>query len=371
VAQWVIERNGVRVEPRVVHRAIEVPPGQNGLDTLRVLGELVVDPPAVRTRRVTVHVVDRSYAQREGVRDLRADDSDAARLVSAPPELPVRGADGTTLRRVNEATFVFELRAPPPSTAPPAVAQHVTGHGRWIALVASSLAWLLALTIGLARREADSRVRVVLTLAFAIAAGAARADSNRALALLAAFALTGAVAVRPAPSWFARRVALALVWGLAFGATRALASPVHSFATGARLAARIAITLLATVPLAATTTVTRLAEALAGLPVPAIFADTTVSTVRGLALLRAEGARIARARILRAPDAGIATRIALFGSYAGAVFERGLARASRADLAYALRVANGTRRTHRRAPARDVIALVCALAALVLAVMFA
>lgn len=364
LAQWTIERNGERVVPRLVHRSIEAPEGQSGLSTLRILGELTVDPMPQPTPNVTVHVIDHSYSDRQGFRDLRADDTDAARLVSAPAEIPVSAPDGTTLRRVDEATFVFALRhatvvpAPVVSTLP-------TRTVWWV--LASAVGWLLALVLGLARRDLDPRARIVVAIGFAIAASALPPDHTRALAGLGACAFVTALAVRPRPAWLARRLAIALLWALGFAAVRVFASPSpHAIDPALRLAARIAIALVALLPLSATTTLTTLADALAGLGLPSLFVDTTVTTARGVQILRDESERVARARRLRAPDAGPITRLTLFGSLASTVLERGLQRADRAHLAMSLRGFDGhapssSRRTPR---ALDIAALAVALATL-------
>ncbi len=373
LAQWIIERNGERVMPRRLHASIDAPAGQSGMSTLRVLAELGVEPMAHPAQRVTIHVVDRSYSDRTGFRDLRADDSDDARLVSAPPDSPVTAPDGTTLRRVDEATFVFELRAMAP-TSQRAPANAITtrpSHARTVWMpVAASVAWLCALALGLGRRGVDTRVRLVVAVAFAIGAGIA-GDTPVPLALLGGLAVTGAVAASRSPWWLARRMAIALVWAAGFAAARVLAGPAETHAHHAALylGARIAIALVALLPVAATTTLTGLADALAGLRLPAVFVDTTVATARGVQILADESTRVARARQLRAPDAGIATRVGLFGSFASTVLERGLQRAQRAHLAMSLRGFDGRLppRPTRTLRARDAVTAVIALAAVVLA----
>ncbi len=368
IAQWRVERNGVLVTPRVLHRAIEVQPGQSGLETLRVLGELEVEPLASPTQHVTVHIVDRSYGDRTGMRDLRADDSEAARVISAPADAPVRSPDGTTLRRTDEATFVFALRSRVESaTAITTVTDARTAQTRSVVIAIAGLAWAIALALGLARRDCDPRVRIVVTVAFALATTLARAEPT-ALATLATFALIAAVAVRPRASWLASRLAIALAWAAALGASRAFTT--HEGFTSGPIAmmVRIAISLVAVLPLVATTSLTRFADALASLPLPSLFIDTTVSTARGVAILRDEAARIARARMLRAPRAGFATRVALFGSYASAVVTRGLDRAARTHLAFVLR--GGTARVaaaRARTPWRSIAALAFGVVALILA----
>ncbi|MEI8259144.1 MAG: energy-coupling factor transporter transmembrane component T [Deltaproteobacteria bacterium] len=166
-------------------------------------------------------------------------------------------------------------------------------------------------------------------------------------------------------------MALAMLWAGGFAAARALAGPAttHAHAAALHLGARVAIALVALLPVAATTTLTGLADALAGLRLPALFVDTTVTTARGVQILRDESTRVARARQLRAPGASVVTRLGLFGSFASTVLERGLLRAQRAHLAMSLRGFDG-RLPPRRAStlrARDVVTAVLAIAALVLA----
>ncbi len=126
-----VDVDGSPVALREVFHAIEAPPGQNGLSTLRVAIEFrgALPPTAPRC---AVHLRDTFLEGRGGWRELAAESTPAGRLVSSNlPAGPRAGAglayptdpsDPNTLRvsppRIDDARFVFErAEADTPATA--------------------------------------------------------------------------------------------------------------------------------------------------------------------------------------------------------------------------------------------------------------
>ncbi len=126
VARWTVEIDGVKVPARVTGSGLEVPPGERGLSTLRIAADVIAEPPSpvdLGGREVRVHVVDPGFAERSGWREMAAEESDAATVVSGPARTGAVLAYGSAQPggppRVDEGTFVFRSRAgaPPPEPA--------------------------------------------------------------------------------------------------------------------------------------------------------------------------------------------------------------------------------------------------------------
>jgi energy-coupling factor transporter transmembrane protein EcfT len=351
LARWSVEVDGTPVTPRVMTRALEAPPGEGNLNTLRVLAEVTAEIPAgaARDGTVVVRVHDPAYAERGGWREIRADDSAQGSLVASSVVDAARdgGAPGAQrMMRVDEATFTFRLRGHETAAAPPLRAPPSSSRG-WRVAGLALLALLALAGAALAKRGGrwfaalDPRTRVLLTVATAASVAlvpTGRAPALAGHALVIAALLAGA---RPRPRWALPRLVAAAAWGALPALARALAGQGHGPSDHATLGARVALALTATLPLAATTPVTTLAAALAGLRLPAAFVEVTAATARGLVLLRAESERLSHARQLRAPDARLGARVGLYGTLASTLIDRGLRRAERSHLAMTLRGFDG------------------------------
>lgn len=365
VASWVVEINGIRVTPRVIHRTLEAPLGDNGLHTLRILAELSIDPPdnPAPDGTVTVRLHDPAFSERSGWREIRADDSPDGTLVfSSVPDRPVGTAatSSTPMLRIDQAVFRFRPRAAIDSSAgvvPTRASRSVQSpwwiaHRRVVVTVLFVLA-LVGITAALAMRTArgrgliaiDPRIRVALTVAMTLSVTLCPAGWFGPLIAHAILISVLLVAARPRVRWVLHRLALALGWSALIALIRAATEGHHStVADSLSFMSRITLALTATLPLAATTSLTALANALAELRLPSAFVEAMASTARGLVLLRDEALRLARARQLRAPCAGLLQRLSLYGSLAGSLIERGLRRSERAYLAMTLRGFDG--KTH-------------------------
>jgi nickel/cobalt transporter (NicO) family protein len=107
---------GVRVSFHKTFHGMEAPEGQNGLSTLRVAIELRGPLPETVPARCVVTVRDTLYSERNGWRELAADDAPGGRVVgSTVPNGPRAGArlvyptqPGATLLRMNEGRFEFD-----------------------------------------------------------------------------------------------------------------------------------------------------------------------------------------------------------------------------------------------------------------------
>ena len=114
--------DGARVALREVFHGVEAPPGQNGLSTLRVAVELRAPLPDGVGERCTVRLRDPYLAERTGWRELAAEASPAARVVSStvpagaragrglayPTDERAQGAMRARPLRIDDATFVFD-----------------------------------------------------------------------------------------------------------------------------------------------------------------------------------------------------------------------------------------------------------------------
>jgi ABC-type nickel/cobalt efflux system permease component RcnA len=109
IQSWTIEVNGRPQRPRLLSSALDAPPGQGGLSTLRVTAELELradDNP------VTVHLRDTAYADRRGWRQMGAQSSPAGRVLDATVRsdiAPLDYAAGVGREpRVDDAAFSLD-----------------------------------------------------------------------------------------------------------------------------------------------------------------------------------------------------------------------------------------------------------------------
>lgn len=179
VAALRVEVDGAAVPLRSTFRALEAPPGQNGLSTLRVALELRAPlPPREDRAEVSVRVRDPRFAERPGWRELAALPSPHARLLRSTlrPDVPRAGAalDYPTRAldrapRDDDATFTFARGATDPAASPMArSAQRRPG--------ATDGARLVALLRDPAR--SPGFMLFALALAFALGAGHALAPGH-------------------------------------------------------------------------------------------------------------------------------------------------------------------------------------------------
>ncbi len=195
VATWVVEVDGLRVSPRVAASSLDVSPGERGLSTLRIAADVVVDrgglaPAEPRSAEpqggeVSVHIEDRSFADRPGWRELAAEESAGAIVLSGPT---TRATDALRYRADSRANpprddagrFTFRpLEMPGDRAARAPVARAVTIDARLAR-------WSLVL-----ERANGSAVFSVIALAMAFGLGAAHALSPGHGKVLAAAYLVG------------------------------------------------------------------------------------------------------------------------------------------------------------------------------------
>jgi ABC-type nickel/cobalt efflux system permease component RcnA len=202
VARWTIEIDGVKVEPRVTGSSLEAPPGERGLSTLRIAADVVAEPPAaidLGGRDLEVRVVDPAFAERSGWREMAAEESADLAIVSGPSAqgggiLAYSSARPEGPPRVDEARFVFRLRAIAAAPIPPSRPGASLPIDPRLARLSEAM------------RRAEGRPGfAVLALALAFALGAAHALSPGHGKALAAAYLVGRRA----------RPAQAVVFGLA------------------------------------------------------------------------------------------------------------------------------------------------------------
>jgi hypothetical protein len=108
VSTCVVEIDGERVTPSIVASNVETPPGEGGLQTLRIVAELAVSGRAPSAgHEVDLHVRDDGFAAVPGWREIHADDG------LAPDAAAVPASDGgmRAPTRVVDASFVFAARA--------------------------------------------------------------------------------------------------------------------------------------------------------------------------------------------------------------------------------------------------------------------
>ena len=111
IEQWEIEVAGVRVQPHVAASSLEIRDGEQGLSTIRIVAEIDIDTPLDSDAPdARVHVVDRTFSDRSGWREIAADDSPSWMVASGPKEDPSKALDYSTggrVPRLDETSFVF------------------------------------------------------------------------------------------------------------------------------------------------------------------------------------------------------------------------------------------------------------------------
>lgn len=160
--------DGRHCAPRETFRALEAPPGQEGMSTLRIALEFQCDLPAVTSPRpLTVTVREALYDTRSGWREMSPQSSPTATLrTSSLPGGPSAGArleyptspdgvptPGVRLPRQDSATFVY-TRHPAGVTVD---APRVTPR-RWPWVVGAVSAVLAAVVVWATRRRAGTAV---------------------------------------------------------------------------------------------------------------------------------------------------------------------------------------------------------------------
>ena len=189
VAAWSVEIDGVRGSPRVTGSSLEVTPGERGLSTLRIAADVVVERPrdqAPGASDVVVIVQDPSFADHPGWREMSAEDSPGAVVVSGPTgrvedALAYAPAARASPPRIDLARFAFRLRAAAPDSARgPVVAEAP------VAVDARLSAWGVAM-----KKASGSALFSALAAGLAFALGAAHALSPGHGKTLAAAYLVG------------------------------------------------------------------------------------------------------------------------------------------------------------------------------------
>jgi energy-coupling factor transporter transmembrane protein EcfT len=349
VNAWTVEVNGVRVTAQLVNRALEVRPGQGGMNTLQILAEISLDHPALETSQseVTVRIEDNTYSDKPGWREIRAEATAPWQLVRAVPDdrmqtPPAEDRPGRMLR-TNEAVFTFRADSP----APTPVETSRIPKAPLAALAWGGAIGLIGLIGFLLRRwtrrmqAIDPRVRVVVTVALTLGAATTDLAATNAAIVQSSVVFVWLTMATPSLRWLAPRMALAAGWAAVITSARWI-SPNATITDAVGLGFRVALAMMATLPLAASTSLVALADALASLKLPSVFVQTTAATARGVQILRSEAQRLSRARQLRAPDRQIRTRIALYGDLSATLFARGIQRAERSELAWTLRGFDGS-----------------------------
>ncbi len=118
--QWTVEVDGSKAALRVVGSSLEVFPGERGLSTLRIAADVAVDVPqpvSSTEGEIRVAVRDRAFSDRSGWREMAAEDTAGAAVVSGRSARPsdalaYSSAPAAGPPRVDEADFVFRLRRP-------------------------------------------------------------------------------------------------------------------------------------------------------------------------------------------------------------------------------------------------------------------
>jgi nickel/cobalt exporter len=189
VGSWTVEVNGLVAAARVAESNLEVLPGERGLSTLRIAADIAVDiprPADPRGRDVRVRVRDPAFADRSGWREMAAEDSVDATVVSGVKARPADAlAYGNPAAagppRVDEASFAFRLRdavAPAEPAVRPAVPVAVDAR--------------LARLSSVMKRARGISSFSALALALAFALGAAHALSpGHGKAMAAAYLVGG------------------------------------------------------------------------------------------------------------------------------------------------------------------------------------
>ncbi len=127
VAAWLVEVDDEVAKTKVVTSRVDVSPGEQGLQIVRITAEVEVDrrpasPSADGTIRVRVR--DLVYADRSGWREMAAGDTKDAVVVDGPRGQTADAlsyGSGRAAPRVNDARFTFRLvrgAAPSPASTP-------------------------------------------------------------------------------------------------------------------------------------------------------------------------------------------------------------------------------------------------------------
>jgi hypothetical protein len=147
VSSCTVEIDGERVTPSIVASSVDTPPGEGGLETLRIVAELAAFGRAPLGSDLVLHVHDDGFSRVPGWREIHAED--------ARDDAPALPADGGATRptRVTDSTFSF--RARPPDAPGHAVTARLTAR-RWLLVVAlAAISFLAACIVALrARRRA-------------------------------------------------------------------------------------------------------------------------------------------------------------------------------------------------------------------------
>jgi nickel/cobalt exporter len=186
--QWAVEVNGAKGILRVVGSSLEASPGERGLSTLRIAADVLVEAPLPGSSPggdVRVLVRDRAFSDRSGWREMAAEETAEAAVVSGLSALPSdalaysrpRGAGPP---RIDEASFTFRLRGPPSVVTPSARVGPALVVDARISRLSSAM-----------KRARGSWSFSVLALALAFALGLAHALSPGHGKVLAAAYLVG------------------------------------------------------------------------------------------------------------------------------------------------------------------------------------
>jgi nickel/cobalt exporter len=189
VGAWSVEIDGVRGSPRVTGSSLEVTPGERGLSTLRIAADVVVERPrgqAPGAADVVVIVQDPSFADHPGWREMSAEDSPGATVVSGPTgraedALAYAPAARASPPRIDQARFAFRLRAAALDSARGPVLAETP-----VAIDARLSAWGVAM-----KKASGSALFSALAVGLAFALGAAHALSPGHGKTLAAAYLVG------------------------------------------------------------------------------------------------------------------------------------------------------------------------------------
>ncbi len=117
VRSWTLALDDEKATPHVTGSRLEVTAGERGLSTLRIAADVEVEsrsPADASATQVRVFVRDLAFADRPGWRELAADDSAEAVVVSGPKHrsgdaLAYGASRQAAPPRVNEAEFTFRL----------------------------------------------------------------------------------------------------------------------------------------------------------------------------------------------------------------------------------------------------------------------
>ncbi len=116
--QWTVEVNGAKGTLHVAGSSLEVSPGERGLSTLRLAADVAVDAPqpAFSAKgEIQVTVRDRAFSDRSGWREMAAEDTPEAAVVSGLSAHPADALAYSSrpsmgVPRIDDARFSFRLR---------------------------------------------------------------------------------------------------------------------------------------------------------------------------------------------------------------------------------------------------------------------